>query len=250
MTVAELNELQSVVRDGFKIFDMSNQPVLIYGAVKSPLVTNDIHTLFYNTYGEQIAAIRKLKSAGKTVVLWSAGYWTETLDSTYVEYRLPILSEYINTAYPFTYRIGRFVILADQPLAGKTALPNGRGREQYDLGFAPSRMGPYRQENASALASFSSDRIPIGEMKPDAVAIDVSATENGRIGLQLFSQGHPVCKITFSVVEGASVNFIRLANLPAYYSAVDELTVKAESSNVRVENVKLLRLTKEDSLFH
>ncbi len=250
MTQAELNELQSMVRDGYKIFDMSNQPVLIYGAVKSPLVTNDIHTLFYNTYGEQVAVIEKLKFSGnKTIVLWSAGYWTETLDYTYMEYRLPILSEYINTAYRFAYRVGRFTILSDQPLLGKTALTSGIGREQYDLGFAPSRMEPYKQESVSTLASFSADRTSIKGLTPDAIAIDVFAAEKGPIYLQLLSNGLPVCTVTFSVLEGASVNFIRLANLPAYrHSEPTELTVRAGNSNVRVDEVRLLALTKKDGI--
>lgn len=243
MTAAELSALQSLLRDGYRIFDMTNQPVLIYGAVKSPLVTSDIHTLFYNTYREQMGVIKQLKDAGKTLVLWSANHWSETLDSTYVEYRLPILSQYLIHAYPLTYRIGRFVIFSEQTLPEESVV-DGLIRDQYDLGFAPSRMGPYQQESATTLMKNTNGSSKIGEFKPDALVIEADATKGGRAVIDLRKNGRLVCVVTFNIPEGNSKNFVRLSNLPAYVRyEPDEISVNENDPDVRINEINYLKLS-------
>lgn len=242
MTAAELVGLQSLVKEGYRIFDMTNEPVLIYGAVNSPLVAKDIHTLFYNTYREQLEVVSRLKASGKTVVLWSAGHWSETLDSTYVEYRLPLVSEYIIRAFPMTYGIGRYVIYAQQelPVGG---IVNYGVRNHYDLGLAPSRMTPYRQERVSTLMENATGNVKISEKKPDAIYVDVGATGGGRIFINLKNQGKNVCSVAFIVPRGDSKNFIRLSNLPAYIrNHVDEIDVSAGDAGSKINKISLAEL--------
>jgi hypothetical protein len=245
MTSAELAGLQSLVKAGYRLFDMTNEPVLIYGAVNSPLVARDIHTLFYNTYREQMEVVSRLKNSDKTLIVWSAGHWSETLDSTYVEYRLPIVSEYVIRTYPYTYRIGRFVIFSKQPLT-EARDESTLLRNRYDLGYAPSRMEPYKQEFESELITKVDAAQNIGESKPDALQIEADATGGGVVAITLLKNGERVCFITFKVPRGKSENFIRLSNLPAYIRyAPDKIAVEEGDVGTRIRVINNLKFISE-----
>lgn len=242
MNTAELEEFQSLVKEGYRFFDMTNQPVLIYGAVKSPLVTDDIYTIFYNSYREQLDVINKLKHNEQTLILWTAGHWSETLDYTYVEYRLPILSSYIISSYPHTYRVGRFVILSQQSLNREIAEGN-MFREKYDLGFAPSRMGPYNQEYVTSLLSSEAELTNYRESKPDALLIETNAIDGGQLEV-VFSKDEKIIGIvTFKVPIGDSNNFIRLSNLPFYIrSNPDSIKVLKGDAGAKIKNINYLKI--------
>jgi hypothetical protein len=242
MTTTELAVMQSLVKAGYRLFDMTNEPVLIYGAVNSPLVARDIHTLFYNTYREQMEVVSRLKNSGKTLIVWSAGHWSETLDSTYVEYRLPLVSEYLVRAYPYTYRIGKFVIYSEQVLP-EMKVENVLPRDQYDLGYAPSRMGPYKQEIVSELITNANGIFNISVSKPDALQVETDATGGGVVTVYIRKKGERVCIVNFKVPKGNSKSFIRLSNLPAYIrSAPDEIEVKESDSGTRINATKYLTI--------
>jgi hypothetical protein len=116
-------------------------------------------------------------------------------------------------------------------------------RDQYDLGYAPSRMGPYKQEIVSELITNANSILNISVSKPDALQVETDATGGGVVTVYIRKKGERVCIVNFKVPKGNSKSFIRLSNLPAYVrSAPDEITVNAGDAGTRVIATKLLRV--------
>ena len=241
MTRDELATLHALVADGYSLFDMTNQPVLVYGALRSPLVTNDIHTLFYNTYGEQQAAIRRLQAKDKVVVLWSANHWSETLDSTYAEYRLPVLSEYVLRTYPVAYRVGKFILFARRPVLGLFS-KNIALRTNYDLGFAPSRMMPYKNEIMLMGSGVGGGYVhDFRALNVSAALVSVNATGGGKVFVEMKKHGRLICRVGFNVPRGDSQNFVRLSNLPVYVREnPDSVSVVAGDAGSRIVGMQYM----------
>lgn len=251
VTPRELNQLVALKNAGFKLFDMSNQPLLVYGIVGSPLVDRDMHTIFYNTFTEQSAVIERLEKMRDALVIWSSGHWSETLDGTYSELRLPILASYILKSFSHSYQIGRVIVLSRLPLEGlREELVESNSpffRRHYELGFAPGRMSHYESENAVLLGrSDAMDRVKIGDNKPDAIRIEVSTPVEAKIILTAFNEDRELASALFKVRPGMSHYFIRLNSMPALArDSATNLRYKVEGNEVYVVKTELLKLDPE-----
>lgn len=244
VTVQELAGLERLVESGFKIFDMTNQPVLVYGILDNPLVVYDMHTLFFNTYAEQRKIIKSLDNIDSSLVLWSANHWSETLDGTYKEYRLPILSRYILKAYNYNYRIGRFVLLSKTKLDLPEAFDSNQKHDNYNLGFAPSKIRPYDEEFARDLNAPTAQKV--SNLDIDALIVELDAMGGGEVVVAVKSNLKIVCQIVFNAPSGRSDNFIRLSNLPCV-NRVDtfEVTINAKDAGTNIIDTQFLSLVEQ-----
>ncbi len=244
ITNDELIGLDNLVKEGYKIFDLTNQPVLINGVINSPLVSNDMHTLFYNNYNEQQSVIKQLQLSKKVVILWSANHWSETLDSTYVEYRLPILTSFILKNYTKSYKIGKFILLSNSDLNFTVFKDFNLSYRKYNLGYSPSRMSQYKQEIFSDPISVSTID-PIKGLNPVAISIDLEATGGGDVVIKQMFNGAVISEIFFKAPKGKSKNFIRLNNIPNYYHAGSPMfEITASDPGTKIEKINFFNIAK------
>lgn len=219
VTPEELGILVGLKNAGFKLYDMSNQPLLVYGIVGAPLVDRDMHSIFYNTFNEQLEVIQRLERARDSLVIWSSRHWTETLDGTYSELRLPILADYILKLYSYTYQFGRFTVLSRSELEGwreERIESDSLLRRHYDLGFAPGRMSHYGGERVMLIKDVGAmNMVDIKGSKPDAVRIEVLAHSETKVVIAVFKEDRELVAISFRVHPGTTHHFVRLNSLPA-----------------------------------
>ena len=220
ITNDELLGLQTLVDKGYTLFDLTNQPVLIYGVVGSPIVTRDIHSLFYSGYKEQNTIIEELKESEKTLIIWSSGHWSETLDHTYVETRLPLVSEFILNRTNYLYEIGRFQVLSEEKISGfNHSLNNASSnliRQQYEYGFSPSRVNFYPEERATLDFNSKSNSLELSGVKPDAIKLKTLSTHEDEAVVLMKSENQSIASIKFKVKAGENELFFRLSSLPVY----------------------------------
>jgi hypothetical protein len=203
-----------------------------------------MHTLFYNNYNEQQSVIKQLQLSKKVVILWSANHWSETLDSTYVEYRLPILTSFILKNYTKSYKIGKFILLSNSDLNFTVFKDFNLSYRKYNLGYSPSRMSQYKQEIFSDPISVSTID-PIKGLNPVAISIDLEATGGGDVVIKQMFNGAVISEIFFKAPKGKSKNFIRLNNIPNYYHAGSPMfEITASDPGTKIEKINFFNIAK------
>ena len=216
ISAEELQKFTALRVSGYGLFDMINMPTVFYGVLGFHVRTRDYCTLFLNTYKEQKEIIQCLQKQDKALIAWSANYWTETLDYTYVETRLPLITQFVARQFQYVYKVGRFLVLSKNEvpeLDGARASSNDFRRD-YNLGKAPAKMAPYREERIT-----NSIRIMLPDTianRPDALMLRFDGKSEGMRTLNVVADGAVMVSVCFDVGLGVTSHFIRLSNLPRY----------------------------------
>lgn len=246
-TTEELAALKGLVDTGTPLFDLSNQPVLIYGVVPSEIIDIDIHTLFYGSAKDQTTTAERLRQRPDAVVVWSGNHWTETLDYTYVETRLPLLSNFLLSNFPYIYRVGRFVFLSKTDRSvqlGSNVRPDAF-RDRYELGFAPERLGTYPEETVEVVGSADTLTFKL-DRKASAIVVKAAATATTPVELVLNGKDKDApLVIAFKAIAGDHDYFIRLNNLPRYVTqTLDSVEIRTDPAAFSLKRADILTLIK------
>lgn len=249
----ELVILKKLIGKNVTFYDFSNQPLLVYGILGNPVITNDYHTLFYNTFKEQEDLIKTLESHPNTAIIFSSNHWSETLDGTYQEYRLPIVSQYLFKTYPYVYKIGRFTLLARNPLPLKHPFiveSTQSLRRSYDLRYAPMHMKEYKQEQIAKRYNICGHgcHYPQFEILEGTNALNFSTdmAKNTDITFTFSATNDEPFQIHVRVKKGQHESFVRLDNIPVYIrTAFNNLKITfSDPSSVKNMQLHGIFLTK------
>lgn len=243
----ELEGINILKQNNYKLFDYTNQPFLIYGMFGFELTNPDMYTIFSNTLNQQKNIIENLSKSDKTIILFSSGHWSETLDNTYQEYRLPIVSKYISTNYKFKYKIGRFVLLSKEKLPfliKYEKFDNSDLISSYNLGMAPSRMTHYKEENIVFELKEYNSLLSIDNSVDGIVITTDNIKGNSDLRLIFKKNDSFIFDIKFKLSEQLKENFIRFSNL-ALFNRNDINNLVIESNNCEIKDVKIIKLNEK-----
>lgn len=244
-SVEEIDGINILKQNGYTLFDYTNQPYLIYGILGFELTNPDMYTIFSNTLKQQKKIIENLSKSDKTVIAFSSGHWSETLDNTYQEYRLPIVSKYISTNYKFKYKIGKFILLSKEKLPFLIKYEKFDDLDfitSYNLGMSPSRMKHYKNENINYELKEYSSSVSIDNSSDGIVITTDDIKQNADVRLVFKNDDSYIFDIKFKSLEQLKENFIRFSNIALFNrSNINNLVI--ESNNCKIKDIKIVKLS-------